>query len=61
MSCGAITWRKMAPPPAESRRLRSGVARVGGYDVPYPANRLEEHFLPGVDRVLDAIDRALDW
>jgi pyruvate dehydrogenase E1 component beta subunit len=41
--------------------LQAPVLRVTGYDVPYPASRLEEHFLPGIDRVLDAIDRALDW
>ena len=39
--------------------LESPVLRVTGYDVPYPASRLEEHFLPDLDRILDAVDRAL--
>jgi len=33
--------------------------RVTGYDVPYPPAALEEHHLPGIDRILDAVDRAL--
>lgn len=39
--------------------LEAPVLRVTGYDVPYPASRLEEHFLPDLDRVLDAVDRAM--
>ncbi|QEE61489.1 alpha-ketoacid dehydrogenase subunit beta [Salinibacterium sp. dk2585] len=39
--------------------LRSAPVRVTGHDVPYPASRLEEHFLPDLDRLLDGIDRAL--
>ncbi len=41
--------------------LESPVLRVTGYDVPYPASRLEEHFLPDLDRVLDAVDRAMAY
>ncbi|MBI1349520.1 MAG: alpha-ketoacid dehydrogenase subunit beta [Actinomycetales bacterium] len=41
--------------------LEAPVLRVTGYDVPYPASRLEEHFLPDLDRVLDAVDRSLAW
>ena len=33
--------------------------RVGGYHAPYPPSRLEEHYLPDLDRVLDAVDRSL--
>jgi 2-oxoisovalerate dehydrogenase E1 component beta subunit len=33
------------------------VLRVGGYNVPYPPSRIEEEFLPDLDRVLDAVDR----
>jgi pyruvate dehydrogenase E1 component beta subunit len=39
--------------------LAAPVLRVGGFHTPYPASRLEESFLPDVDRVLDAVDRAL--
>ncbi|HVS68336.1 MAG TPA: alpha-ketoacid dehydrogenase subunit beta [Mycobacteriales bacterium] len=39
--------------------LESPVLRVGGYSTPYPASRVEEDYLPDLDRVLDAVDRAL--
>jgi 2-oxoisovalerate dehydrogenase E1 component beta subunit len=29
--------------------------------VPYPAARVEEDFLPDLDRVLDAVDRTYGW
>jgi 2-oxoisovalerate dehydrogenase E1 component beta subunit len=41
--------------------LEAPVLRVTGYDVPYPPSRLEEHFLPDLDRVLDAVDRAMGF
>jgi 2-oxoisovalerate dehydrogenase E1 component beta subunit len=41
--------------------LESPVLRVTGYDVPYPASRLEEDYLPNVDRVLDAVDRSFEF
>ncbi len=40
--------------------LEAPVLRVAGFDIPYPPPSLERHHLPGVDRVLDAID-ALAW
>ncbi|WP_328498864.1 alpha-ketoacid dehydrogenase subunit beta [Streptomyces sp. NBC_00414] len=39
--------------------LEAPVLRVTGYDTPYPPSRLEEDWLPGVDRMLDAVDRSL--
>jgi len=39
--------------------LEAPVGRVTGWDVPYPVGRLEDHHLPDVDRVLDAVDAAL--
>ncbi|HWC35446.1 MAG TPA: alpha-ketoacid dehydrogenase subunit beta [Mycobacteriales bacterium] len=39
--------------------LESPVLRVGGYSTPYPASRIEEDYLPDLDRVLDAVDRAM--
>ncbi|MCW2769284.1 MAG: alpha-ketoacid dehydrogenase subunit beta [Aeromicrobium sp.] len=39
--------------------LEAPVQRVTGYDMPYPPSRAEEEFLPGLDRILDAVDRAL--
>ena len=41
--------------------LEAPVLRVTGFDVPYPPSRLEEHFLPDLDRVLDAVDRAMAY
>ncbi|GAA4677302.1 2-oxoisovalerate dehydrogenase subunit beta [Phytohabitans rumicis] len=41
--------------------LEAPVLRVTGYDTPYPAARLEEEFLPDLDRVLDAVDRTFRW
>jgi 2-oxoisovalerate dehydrogenase E1 component beta subunit len=35
--------------------------RVGGYHTPYPPSRVEEDYLPNVDRLLDALDRALAY
>jgi 2-oxoisovalerate dehydrogenase E1 component beta subunit len=40
--------------------LHAPVLRVTGLDIPYPAPKLEHLHLPGVDRVLDAVDR-LQW
>ena len=39
--------------------LEAPVQRVGSAFLPYPPNRYEKHYLPDVDRVLDAIDRSL--
>jgi len=41
--------------------LEAPVLRVGGYHAPYPPSRLEDEYLPGLDRVLDAVDRALAY
>ncbi len=41
--------------------LEAPVLRVGGYNVPYPPSKLEEDFLPDLDRVLDGVDRALAY
>jgi 2-oxoisovalerate dehydrogenase E1 component beta subunit len=38
--------------------LEAPVHRVGGFATPYPVARLEEHYLPDLDRILDAVDRA---
>ncbi|MFH8736565.1 MULTISPECIES: alpha-ketoacid dehydrogenase subunit beta [unclassified Streptomyces] len=40
--------------------LEAPVRRVTGFDVPYPAPLLEAHYLPDVQRVLDAVAR-LEW
>ena len=41
--------------------LEAPVLRVTGYDIPYPASRLEHSFLPDADRILDAVDRAVNF
>ncbi|KQX61950.1 alpha-ketoacid dehydrogenase subunit beta [Angustibacter sp. Root456] len=39
--------------------LEAPVIRVGGFNLPYPPSKLEEEYLPDLDRVLDAVDRSL--
>ncbi|WP_213454760.1 alpha-ketoacid dehydrogenase subunit beta [Rhizomonospora bruguierae] len=41
--------------------LEAPVLRVTGYDTPYPTARVEEEFLPDLDRVLDGVDRTFGW
>ncbi|HEY8451862.1 MAG: alpha-ketoacid dehydrogenase subunit beta [Micromonosporaceae bacterium] len=41
--------------------LEAPVLRVAGFDTPYPPARLEEDYLPDLDRVLDAVDRSFGW
>jgi pyruvate dehydrogenase E1 component beta subunit len=41
--------------------LQAPVLRVGGWDTPYPPARIEEMFLPDLDRVLDAVDRSMTF
>jgi pyruvate dehydrogenase E1 component beta subunit len=38
--------------------LEAPVLRVGGFATPYPVARLEDHYLPDLDRILDAVDRT---
>jgi 2-oxoisovalerate dehydrogenase E1 component beta subunit len=40
--------------------LESPVVRVCGYDVPYPAPRLEESYLPGRQRIVAEVRRAVE-
>jgi pyruvate dehydrogenase E1 component beta subunit len=37
--------------------LAAPVLRVTGFDIPYPPPKLEHAYLPGVDRILDTVDR----
>lgn len=41
--------------------LEAPVLRVGAPDAPYPPSRVEEEFLPDLDRLLDAVDRSLEY
>jgi pyruvate dehydrogenase E1 component beta subunit len=41
--------------------LEAPVLRVGGFDMPYPPSRIEEDYLPDLDRVLDMVDRSLAY
>ena len=40
-------------------QLEAPVLRVGGFSTPYPPSRLEDIYLPDLDRVLEAVDRAM--
>ena len=39
--------------------MEAPVIRVSGFDTPFPPAQLEGDYLPGVDRILDAVDRSL--
>jgi len=41
--------------------LEAPVLRVGGFDTPYPPSRVEEDYIPDLDRILDAVDRSLAY
>jgi 2-oxoisovalerate dehydrogenase E1 component beta subunit len=40
-------------------QLEAPPQRVAGFDTPYPPAKLEEHFVPDLDRILDAVDRTV--
>jgi 2-oxoisovalerate dehydrogenase E1 component beta subunit len=40
--------------------LEAPVQRVTGYDVPYPPSRVEDEYLPGLDRILDTVEALLN-
>ncbi len=42
-------------------QLEAPVLRVGGFATPYPPSRLEEYYLPDLDRILDTVDRAFGY
>jgi 2-oxoisovalerate dehydrogenase E1 component beta subunit len=42
-------------------QLEAPVLRVGAPSTPYPPSRLEEHYLPDLDRILDAVDRSFGY
>ncbi len=42
-------------------QLEAPVLRVGGFSVPYPAARVEDVYLPDLDRILEAVDRAMAY
>ena len=41
--------------------LEAPVLRVAGFDIPYPPSRVEEEYLPDLDRVLDMVDHSLAY
>jgi len=41
--------------------LAAPVMRVTGFDTPYPPSKLEEEYLPDLDKVLAAVDRTLAY
>ncbi len=41
--------------------MRAPGVRVAGYHVPYPPARIEEEYRPSVERILDAVDRVMDF
>ncbi len=41
--------------------LEAPVLRVTGFDTPYPPARVEEEYLPDLERILDAVEKSLGW
>jgi pyruvate dehydrogenase E1 component beta subunit len=41
--------------------LESPVLRATGFDTPYPPAMIEEFWLPSVDRILDLVEKSLDY
>ncbi len=41
--------------------LRAPALRVTAYHTPYPPSKVEEEYLPNVDRILDAVDRVMAY
>ena len=41
--------------------LEAPVLRVAGFDTPYPPSRVEEEYLPDLDRVLDGVDKVMGY
>src|SRR5699024_1999551 len=41
--------------------LEAPVMRVGGFHTPYPVSKVEEEYLPGLDRVLHALDESMAY
>jgi 2-oxoisovalerate dehydrogenase E1 component subunit beta len=41
--------------------LEAPVLRVSGFDTPYPPSRVEEDYLPDLDRVLDGVDKVMEY
>ena len=41
--------------------LEAPVLRVGGFHMPYPVAAVEEHYLPDIDRLLDALDTVFSY
>ena len=41
--------------------LEAPVLRVTGFDTPYPPARLEDEYLPDLDRILEAVDRSFGY
>ncbi|HEY7281196.1 MAG TPA: transketolase C-terminal domain-containing protein, partial [Actinomycetota bacterium] len=41
--------------------LEAPVARVAGYDIPYPPATLEEHYVPSSERIARAVRRTVEY
>lgn len=41
--------------------LQAPVMRVGGFYMPYPIPKVEDEYVPDIDRILEAVDRCFDY
>jgi 2-oxoisovalerate dehydrogenase E1 component beta subunit len=41
--------------------LEAPVARVAGYDIPYPPATIEQHYVPTAERIARAVRRTVEY
>jgi 2-oxoisovalerate dehydrogenase E1 component beta subunit len=41
--------------------MEAPAIRVGGFHMPYPVSKVEEQYLPDIDKLLDALDRSFSY
>ena len=60
---GRFRLRKWLPAIQEGAflSLQAPIARVSGWDVPYPMPLVEDHYVPSVERVLAAVRRTAEY
>jgi pyruvate dehydrogenase E1 component beta subunit len=41
--------------------MEAPAIRVGGFHMPYPVSKVEDQYLPDIDKLLDALDRSFAY
>ena len=58
---GSTLEQKLEVVEVQPENVSFPVLRVTGYDTPYPPATIEGHYLPSVERILDAIHRVRNY